>query len=367
MDRESQLYKVALAFLPAVGDITIKSLIAYCGGAKELFNASHAKLKKAPGIGDKRAKDILDSDALKQAEQELKFIDKNGIQVLYYLDDDFPKRLLGCYDYPVVMFYKGNANLNNQKVLSIVGTRNATEYGKAVTQQLVEALKPYNVLIVSGLAYGIDIAAHKAAIHSGLPTVGVLGHGLDRLYPALHKQTAQKMELNGGLLSDFPSGTLPDKFNFPRRNRIVAGIADAVLVVETKIKGGSMITAELANSYNRDILAVPGNINSAVSEGCNYLIKTNRASLVDNGEEIIDLLGWREESGIKGPLQKQLFLDLTDDEQLIVDLLRQKPLAIDDLTLQLTMPSSLIAANLLNLELKGVVKTLPGKVYALMA
>ncbi|MDX2001679.1 MAG: DNA-processing protein DprA [Chitinophagales bacterium] len=364
MDRESQLYRIALTFLPTVGDILLKNLVSYCGGVREVFNASFTKLKKAPGIGERRAKEILHNDVLKRAEEELAFVERNDISTLFYLDADYPKRLSNCYDNPILLYYKGNADLNAQKVLSIVGTRTATEYGKAVSEQIVEALAEKQVLIVSGMAYGIDIYAHRAALKVGLPTVGVFGHGLDIVYPAQHRSTAEKMLSNGGLLTDFPSKSKFEKGNFPRRNRIVAGLADATIVVETKVKGGSMITAEIANSYDRDVFAVPGNINASNSQGCNYLIKTNRAYLLDEVEELLEILGWKENT-LSPPVQKQLFLDLNEDETKVVELLKEKPLAIDELSFRLLMPASLIAANLLNLELKGVIRSLPGKVYEL--
>lgn len=361
------LYKIALTFLPSVGDVLIKGLVSYCGGIKEVLEASHSKLKRAPGIGDTRAKEILESNALERAAQELKFLEKNNITPLFYLDTDYPKRLLQCHDSPIMLYYKGNADLNMLRIVGIVGTRNATEYGRTVTEMIVEKLQSHQVMVVSGMAYGIDIIAHRAALKYGLPTVGVLGHGLDRLYPSQHKSTADKMYSHGGLLAEFPSGTLPDRENFPRRNRVVAGMSDATIVVETKIKGGSMITATLANSYDRDVFAVPGNIGLPCSEGCNYLIRTNRAAIMDSVDEFLEVMRWTDkETTPAPPRQLQLITDLEPEETIIAQLLQQhNQLAIDELTFRARIPASQVAAALLGLELKGIVRTLPGKNYKL--
>jgi DNA processing protein len=365
---ERLLHQVALNFLPYVGDVLIKGLVSYCGGVKEVFDASHAKLKRAPGIGDIRAKEILDSKALDRAADELKFIAKQDIKPLFYLDADYPKRLLQCHDSPVMLYYKGNADLNMQRIISIVGTRNATDYGRMVTEILLEKLKAHNILVLSGMAYGIDIIAHKAALKQGLPTIGVLAHGLDRLYPSQHKSTADKMYEQGGLLTEFPSGTMPDRENFPRRNRIVAGMSDATIVIETKIKGGSMITATMANSYDRDVFAVPGNIGQICSEGCNYLIRTNRAAILDSVDEFLEVMRWADKENTPTPARQLLLItDLEPDEESIVQLLQQHTqLAIDELTYRARIPASQVAAALLGLELKGIVRTLPGKAYKLV-
>lgn len=363
------LYRIALTLLPKIGSVMAKQLVSYCGGVQEVFDASFAKLKKAPGIGDKRAREILDQSILDRAEEELQFVRKNNIELLFYLEDTYPKRLKHCYDDPVLLYHKGNTELNNAKVISIVGTRNATDYGKQITQELVATLAPFNPLVVSGLAYGIDINAHKAALDNGLQTVGVLGHGLDRIYPAHHKATASKMLTQGGLLTEFLSNSRADKENFPKRNRIVAGMADATIVVETKMKGGSMITATLANDYDRDVFAVPGKINDQYSQGCNYLIRSNRAHLLDSPEELIAALGWErspKEKEATNVVQTQMFVDLAPDEQQLVDALREAgQIAIDELTFKLSMPASKIASILLTLELQGMVRSLPGKVYKL--
>ena len=257
-----------------------KMLVSHFGDAESVFKASPGKLLRVPGIGTKIISQLNFREALKKAEEELRFIEKNDIEIIFYTDSAYPKRLKNCSDSPVLLFSKGNANLNVQHVVSIVGTRNATEYGKHLCRQLVEELQQYNVLVVSGLALGIDVTAHKEAVKLNMPTVGVLGHGLDRLYPSQNRSTADKMILNGALLSEYPSGTIPDKENFPQRNRIVAGMADATVVIEAGVKGGALITAEIANSYNRDVFAFPGRVGDNYSEGCNFIIRNNKAQLL---------------------------------------------------------------------------------------
>ncbi len=359
------LYKVALSFLQGVGDIRARNLISYCGGAEAVFNASKTRLGKIPGVGEKFANLIIESktEALTKAEEELRFIEKHKIQTLFYTDKNYPQRLLHCYDAPFILYYLGNIDLNNTKIISIVGTRNATDYGKSVCEKLIETLAPYNVLVVSGLAYGIDICAHKKCVEVGLPTIGVLAHGLDILYPAQHKSIAKQMVAHGGLLTDFPSKTKFVPGNFPARNRIVAGISDTTVVIETKPKGGSVITAELADSYNKDVFAVPGNIDKPYSQGCNFLIKTNKAALLDDAEELPEILGWKSKHATK-PKQHELLIDLTDAEKQVFDLLKTTgEMRIDEIVLQSQLSSSEVASNLLNLEFKGAVKSLPGKVY----
>ena len=346
-----------------------KSLVSYFGGAEEVFNAPRSKWMKVPGIGEKTVENMDMSAALSRAEEELKFIEKNNVEVVFYTDSKYPKRLKNCNDSPVLLYAKGNANLNSQHIISIVGTRNATDYGKQLCKQLIEELQPYNVLIVSGLALGIDVAAHKECVKLNVPTVGVLGHGLDRIYPSQNRSTAEKMVENGGLITEYPSGTIPERENFPQRNRIVAGIADATIVVEASIKGGALITAEIANSYNRDVFAFPGRIGDDYSEGCNFLIRNNKAALLTGAADLAYILGWEKADSSK-PVVEQLFLpiDLSTEELLIFDILRQHktPLPIDDLTIKTNMATSKLAMNLLNMEMQGYIRSLPGKTYCLV-
>src|SRR5215217_203962 len=256
----SQLHQIALTFLNNIGPASAKALMSYFGEAESIFKVPAKKLLKVPGIGEKTVASLNFDDALRKAEAEMRFIEKQGIDVLFYTDAEYPKRLKNCVDSPVLLYNKGKANLNNARVVSIVGTRNITEYGRDLCKQLVEELRQYDVLIVSGLALGVDVAAHKECLKHSVPTVGVVGHGLDRLYPSANSSTADKMLENGGLLSEYPSGTKPDRENFPQRNRIVAGMADVTVVIEAGIKGGALITAEIANSYNRDVFAFPGRV-----------------------------------------------------------------------------------------------------------
>ena len=366
MDK-SLLHKIAITLLPNVGPILARNLISYCGGVENVFKAKQARLVKIPGIGEITAKEIAEADVLKKAEDEIEFIEKHHIQPLFYLDENYPARLKECYDSPLMLYFKGNADLNTQRVVGIVGTRNATDYGKSICEKIVEELAALDVLVVSGLAYGIDICAHKAALDKGLKTVGVLGHGLHTLYPSVHRSAAQKMESQGGLLTEFASNSDFIKENFPRRNRIIAGLADALIVIDTKKKGGSIITAEIANTYNREVFAVPGNVTAPVSEGCNFLIRTNKAALLDDAHEFIEAMGWSQErKNGKQPVQARLFENLDADEQLLVDILKEEQkIRIDELSVKMNRPSGIIANSLLSLELKGIVKTLPGKVYEL--
>jgi DNA processing protein len=283
------------------------------------------------------------------------------------LDDDYPNRLKHCIDGPLMLYSLGNADLNKQKIVAVVGTRRATEYGKEMTNYLIKELADLDVMIVSGLAYGIDSYAHKAALQFNLPTVGVLAHGLDRIYPLANKQLAEKMQSNGGLVTDFVSNTNPDRENFPKRNRIIAGLADAIIVVEAARKGGALITADIANSYNRDVFAVPGKIGDAYSAGCNYYIRTNRAALIESAKDIVYIMGWEEKKEKNKSLQKKLFIEFTDDERVIVDMLEKNgDSGIDFLCINSEMSSSKVASALLNLEFNGLVKSLPGKRYQLI-
>jgi DNA processing protein len=250
--------------------------------------------------------------------------------------------------------------------VSIIGTRNNTDYGKTITDQLVEGLQSLNVLVLSGLAYGIDAIAHKAAIHNNLSTIGVLAHGLDKIYPSAHEGLAKQMLYNGGLLSEFRKGTLPDKHNFPRRNRIVAGMADCTIVIETAIKGGSMITAELANGYNRDVFAYPGKTSDSKSAGCNYLIKNNKAQLLTDADDLIEQMGWVNKKK-KPKLQRELFINLTPEQEIIVNILKEKETVhVDELYLKSGLNSSTVAATILGLEFENLVVSLPGKMYKLV-
>lgn len=360
------LYQLALTQVPNIGHVHAKILAENFDTAEQIFKARKTLLEKIEGIGEVRANSIKRFAAFNEQEEELKFIEKYKIKPLFLKDDDYPKRLLHCYDPPTLLFYRGNANLNTSKIISVIGTRSSTDYGKMMVEKILEELAPHQPLVVSGLAYGVDALAHKYCVKNNLPTVAVLAHGLDKIYPSQHTALAKEMIINGGgILTEFRKEIKPDRHNFPERNRIVAGMCDATIVIETGIKGGSMITANLAYSYNRDVFAVPGKTTDSKSEGCNYLIQSNKAALICNGEDIILQMGWEEQQKKKA-IQKQLFVDLTADERLIVDLLQQhNQLHVDEINLQTSISSSSVAAALLMLEMNGIVNSQPGKMYSL--
>ena len=359
------LYRIAISKIHKVGAVTARTLIGYCGSVENVFKAKKKDLIKIPNIGEAIAQNILSQDVLRQAEEEIKFIEKYKIQPIFYLDKNYPARLKHYNDAPLMLFYKGNADLNHARIVGIVGTRKPSERGKAICEEIVEELEPYNVLIISGLAYGIDITAHRKSVDLGIETIGTLGHGLDRIYPSAHKKTAEKMVECGGLLTEFTSGTQPHSANFPARNRIIAGLADALIVVETARSGGSIITAKMANDYNKDVFAIPGRIKDSKSEGCNLLIKSHRANLMESVEDIKYIMRWEtEEPKAK---QRSLFVELTEVERKIVEILRGKEsIPIDNLIFQLKLSPSIVSMNLLNLEFQGIIKTLPGKRYMLL-
>jgi len=364
--QQTLLYQIALTLLPGVGDVNAKKLIAYCGGVDAVFKQKKSHLLKIEGVGPKLADVIVNQQVFKRAEEELKFIEKNQIRTLFFTDKDFPQRLKQAPDSPVLLYFKGKADLNSAKILSVVGTRKVTEQGREMCQQIIAGFANEDILIVSGLAYGVDTEAHKASLENGLSTVAVLAHGLDRLYPHANKALAKRMLSRGGLLTDFVSNTNPDAPNFPKRNRIIAGLSDATLVVESAKKGGSLITADIANSYNRDVFAVPGRPTDTYSQGTNFLIRTNRAALVETANDIRYLMGWEKEKKIQA-VQKSLFVELQADEKKLVDILgEEKEMSIDQIALKAQMPMSKVSAALLNLEFEGMLRSLPGKRYKLI-
>jgi DNA processing protein len=364
------LYKIGLSLVPGIGSITAKSLIAACGSAEQVFGEQEKILRTIPGIGTVLAKNILQSKVLARAGKEVEFISRNHVTAHFYLDESYPQRLRNCVDAPMLLFSKGNANLNPSKVISIVGTRNATEYGRELVDKIISDLagRGYDLQIVSGLAYGIDIQAHLAALRNGIPTVCVLAHGLETIYPSLHRNIAREMcEKDGGMVTDFLSNSVLDRKNFLRRNRIIAGLADAVIVVESAKKGGALLTAELAISYNRDLFAFPGRVGETYSEGTHYLIKSNRAGLIENIGDLEYCMDWQPVTGNPDCRQPRLFDDLTADEQTVVDLLRKEgESAIDQISLLTEIPTNRVSSVLLSLEFAGIVKSLPGKVFRMI-
>ncbi len=360
------LYQLALTMTPNVGDVHAKALALQFGSAEAVFKAPMKQLEAMEGIGTVRARSIKAFDNFQECETEISFIEKYKIQALFITDDDYPQRLLNCYDSPTLLYYRGNCNLNKQNIISIVGTRNNSDYGREQCEKLTEGLRAENIIIVSGLAYGIDSIAHKAAVKNNMATVAVMAHGMDRIYPPANKSLAKQMTENGGLLTEFRSGTNPDRQNFPKRNRIVAGMTDAVVVIESGIKGGSLITAELANSYNKDVFAFPGRVNDSRSEGCNYLIKNNKASLITGAKDLLEMMNWVPVLQKNRKKQRELFVELSPDERKLTDILQEKEqVAIDELYAKSGLSSSSVAAALLMLEMQGLVISLPGKMYKL--
>ena len=360
------IYQLALRQVPHIGDVHAKILVQQFGNAEAIFRASHSSLEKIEGIGSVRARNIKAFKDFSKGENEIRFMEKYSIRPLFLNDKDYPQRLLNCYDSPTLLFYKGTANLNAPRIIAIIGTRSNTDYGRKATGQLINEISVYDVLIVSGLAFGIDAIAHRSALKNNLPTVAVIAHGMDHLYPPEHGGLAREMLQNkGGLLTEHRSDIKPDKHHFPVRNRIVAGMSDAVVVVETEIKGGSMITADLANGYNKDVFAIPGRTNDIKSSGCNHLVRTNKAILLTGGEQLIETMGWASRIAVT-PLskQKELFIELSPAEKSIFDLLNEKELThIDELNIRSGLSGSQLAAAILNLELNMIITSLPGKLY----
>ncbi len=356
-------YQIALTLIPGIGDIVGKKLVAYCGGVEAVFNENKNALLKIPGIGRATVNSIMSQKVLHKAEAEISFIEKRNIRPLFYTDKEYPARLLNCEDGPLLLYYKGNADLNVPRVIGFVGTRKATNQGRTICERFIEGLKTKDVLVVSGLAYGIDSCSHKAALDSGLKTVGVLGHGLDRIYPAQNKKLATSMLDNGGLLTEFLPNTTPDRENFPKRNRIVAGMCDAIVVIESASRGGALITAGIANSYNRDVFAIPGRVNDEYSMGCNMLIKSNRAALAESAKDIAYIMGW-DDLKVNVKKQRDLFLQLNGDQKIIFEIIEDvKEISVDKLVIQTALPASKVAAALLMLEFEGLIQSLPGKLY----
>ncbi len=359
-------YQIALTLVPNIGDVHAKALIAVYGNAEAVFKARKKDLENMEGIGTIRAKSIKGFSDFSSSEAEIKFIEQFKITPLFITDENYPKRLLNGYDSPSLLYYRGNANLNSSRIISVVGTRTNSDYGKNVCEKLIKDLQSEKILIVSGLAFGIDTIAHKAALKNNLETVAVLAHSLDRIYPQQNKNLAKLITQQGGLLTEFISNTSPDKQNFPKRNRIVAGMCDAVIVIESGKKGGSLITAELGNGYNKDVFAIPGRTNDLKSEGCNYLIKNNKAVLINSADDFLDQMNWKPSPKPSVKKQRELFIELLPDEKIVIDILqKQDGIQIDELYFKSGLSSSAVATALLMLEMQNVIISLPGKVYKL--
>lgn len=363
MTDQDLFHLLALQQVEGVGDIVAKKLINHCGSASEVFKTKASKIAAIDGIGSVLVQKLKDKTVFDKAEKELQFIQSNKIDIAYFEDEKYPDRLKHCIDGPVLLFTSGNIDLKNKKTISIVGTRQITSYGMEFCRKLIEDLAPLNPVIVSGFAYGVDIFAHQLAIEHNLQTIGVVAHGLNQIYPKTHKKYVAKIEQNGGLMTEFWSSSNPEKENFVRRNRIVAGMSEATIVIESAERGGSLITANIANDYNRDVFAVPGRTTDKFSQGCNNLIKTQKANVLTSAADLIYILNWDIESKSK-PVQKQLFITLENDEQKVYDfLLKNGKELLDIIALQCDFPIYKISGILLNMELKGVIRPLPGKLF----
>lgn len=363
MTDQDLFHLLALQQVEGVGDIVAKKLITHCGNAEAIFKTKPSYIAGIDGIGSVLMRNLKNKTIFEKAEQELQFIQSNNIKVTYFQDENYPDRLKHCIDGPVMLFTSGNIDLKNKKIISIVGTRQITSYGMEFCRKLIEDLAPLDPVIVSGFAYGVDIYAHQLAMDNNLQTIGVMAHGLNQIYPKTHKKYVAKVEQNGGFMTEFWSSSNPDKENFVRRNRIVAGISEATIVIESADRGGSLITANIANDYNRDVFAVPGRTTDKYSQGCNNLIKTQKANLLTSAADLVYILNWEIESKTK-PVQKQLFVTLEPDEQKVYDyLLKNGKELMDIIALRCDFPIYKISGMLLNMELKGVIRPLPGKLF----
>ena len=362
MDDDDLLYLIALKKTEMVGDITAKKLIGYFGSAKNVFNQPKQTIEKVPGVGDKISDKLLNPKWLKEAEIEMDFCRKNHIQIVTYLDADYPEYLRQCADSPVVFYRKGNIDLKNKRILAVVGTRQCSNYGMGFIDEFVKGLSHLPVVIVSGFAYGIDITAHKAAIRHNVQTVACLAHGLNIIYPPVHAKYCTDMMQNGGFITDFGFLSPFNKANFLSRNRIIAGLAEATVVIETNIRGGSLVTTSIASSYGRPVFALPGKVTDMSSAGCNLLIHDNRAQALISAEQLIEDLKW--DAPKPQAVQQELFVSLTEEEEMVLQYLKTNgKMALDDLTIGCGMPVFMISNILFQLELKGVVRSFPGKVF----
>ena len=365
--KDDLLYQVALTQVPNIGKIQARILSETFGEAKKIFNASASSLEKVEGMGAVRANAIKSFKNFALAEKEIRFIERYRVSTFFITDTDYPNRLLNCYDPPFLLFVKGSVDLNFSKSVAIVGTRNNSNYGKQVTEKFVQEITSVSPTIISGLAFGIDTIAHRTALKQGLNTVAVLAHGLDTIYPPENNALAKSIISKGALVTEFISGTAPDKHNFPSRNRIVAGLSDATVLIETGIKGGSMITADLASGYNRDVFAFPGKITDKKSEGCNYLIQQNKAMLCSSPSNFLQTMGWEDSDVNRNPVQPDLFVDISEQEKMILEIIRQREsVHIDELLMEFSFNSSILSSLLLSLEMKNLVSCLPGRKYRMM-
>ena len=365
---EPDVYRIALGMIPGIGGITARKILARTGSAEAVFSFPRKKLMDIPGVGEMLADRICSKGILDQAKRELEFIGKREIMCLFYGEDNYPEGLLECYDAPMMLYMQGQVKLNGNRMISIVGTRRPGPYGLDMCRCLVRDLASINqdLVIVSGLAYGIDHCAHKSAMENGLDTVAVLGHGLRFMYPAMHRRVAKEITRQGALMTDFVSDQKPEKNNFIRRNRIIAGLSNAIIVVQSGHKGGALITADIANSYHRDVFAFPGRADDPVSAGCNQLIKTHKAALIEGAADVAYLLGWDIDSTVASQKQGKLFEELSDKEKQIMEILgTENQMSMEKISLRSSIPLSRMSGILLNLELAGLIRCLPGDIYCI--
>lgn len=361
-------YLLALQRAKGVGDLTIRKLIGACGSAEAVFTERKGILGQIEGVGFKAVNAVRKQENLQEAERQFKWLQQEGIRVVTYKDDDYPMRLRHCVDGPVVLFMKGNINMKAPRLLSVVGTRRLTGEGRAFCERFISELAPLNPTIVSGYAYGADICAHVAAMNHGLQTIACLAHGLERTYPQAHEIYNSRMMEHGGFITDFWKGDLPDRDHFLRRNRIIAGLSQAVVVIESAERGGSLVTADIANSYDREVFAVPGRPEDPFSKGCNLLIKKHQAHLLESAADLVYMLGWDADiqKAVK-PVQKQLFIELSAEEERVVERLNDKgKMLIDEIAYTCKIPVHELSSTLLQMEMKGVVRPLPGKYFELV-
>ncbi len=367
MTDQELIYALALQHIPKIGDVTAKKLINHCGSAEAVLKETKSNLLKIDGIGATLISGLFDAKSIKNAEEELVFIKENEIKPLYFTDPEYPERLKHCIDSPLLLFQVGNIDLKQKHIISIVGTRKITTYGVAFCEKLIEELAPFDPIIVSGFAYGTDITAHKAAINHNLQTIGCLAHGLNQIYPKVHKKYMVDVEKNGGFLTDFWSTDVFDRNNFLKRNRIIAGMSEATIVIESAEKGGSLVTADIANSYDREVFAVPGRVTDSQSTGCNNLIKMQQAHVLSTPLDVPYMLNWNLNKAEKPAIQQQLFVELTADEKLIYKYLKDHgKVFLDVIAIECQLPIFKVAGMLLNMELKGVIRPLPGKLFELI-
>jgi DNA processing protein len=364
LPEEELIALLRLQHVPHIGDVSAKKLIAHCGSPKAIFSHKKQQLLKIDGIGTYTLNGLYDTEHLEAAESEYEHITKNGIEYSYFMHSDYPNYLKHCIDGPILLFKSGAIDLEGRKIISVVGTRNITSYGTAFCERFIEEIAPLNPIIVSGFAYGVDICAQRAAMEQGLQTIGCLAHGLNQIYPKTHSKYRGAIEMNGGFFTEFWSSSNPDRENFLKRNRIIAGMAEATVVVESAEKGGSLVTADIANSYNRDVFAVPGRAEDKFSLGCNNLIKQQKAHMLTSAADLVYLLGWDVEEKKPSTVQKQLFVEMDTVEKSIYSYLqKQGKQMLDSIALECKLPIFKTSSTLLNMEMKGIIRPLPGKLF----